>query len=68
MKGQKNMVKKSLHEYWESLQNPDDIYSIYREYKKKFAERQQEQAAGEYLLNEAAAAITSEIKKAFSKM
>ena len=61
------MYRKNLHEYLESKQNPDDIYYIYGKQKRKIAEQLTTQAAGEYLLNEAAATLREENKKAFKK-
>ena len=59
------MFYRNIFEYLESKQNPDDIYSRYRQHKKKISLQFEAQAAGEYLYNEAAAALDKEIQKTF---
>lgn len=55
-----------MFEYLESKQNPNDIYFRYRKQKESFRERIEAQAAGEFLLNKAAAALKEEIQKALN--
>lgn len=60
------MFYRNMFEYLESKQNPNDIYFRYRQQKESFRERIEAQAAGEFLLNKAAAALKEEIQKALN--
>lgn len=60
------MFYRNIFEYLESKQNPDNIYCRYRRHKESIRERINAQAAGEFLLNEAATALKTEIEKAFN--
>lgn len=57
------MLYRNIFEYLESQQNPDDIYYRYRKQKEEMKLKLEAQAAGEYLYNEAAAALEKEIQK-----
>lgn len=61
------MYRKNLYEYLDSQQNPEDIYPNYRKQQQKIRTYQTAQAAGEYLLNEAEAALKAEILKIFKE-
>lgn len=55
-----------MFEYLESKQNPNDIYFRYRQQKESIREKIEAQAAGEFLLNKAAASLKEEIQKALN--
>ena len=57
------MFYKNIFEYLESQQKPDDIYCRYRKHREKMNLQFEEQAAAEYLYNEAAATLKKEIQK-----
>lgn len=60
------MYRKNLHKYLESRQNPEDIYYIYGQHKKRLAQKITAQAAADYIFDSAAATLEREIKKALS--
>lgn len=57
------MFYRNIFEYLESKQNPNDIYFRYRQQKESIKEQINSQAAGEFLISEAAAALKEEIQK-----
>ena len=57
------MFYKNIFEYLDSKQSPDDIYYKYRKYRERIRLQLEAQAAGEYLYDEAAAALSKEIQK-----
>lgn len=67
MKGKINMFYRNIFEYLGNKQNPNDIYFSYRKQKESFTEQINVQAAGVFLLNEAAAVLKPEIQKAMNK-
>ena len=60
------MFYRNMFEYLKSKQNPNDIYFRYRQQKESFIERIKARAAGEFLLNEATAALKEEMQKALN--
>lgn len=60
------MFYRNMFEYLESKQNSNDIYFRYRQQKESIREKIEAQAAGEFLLNKAAAALKEEIQKALN--
>lgn len=59
------MYKKNMHEYLESQQDPEDIYYIYGQYRKQFIQKENQQAAADYIFA-SAAALKRELQKALS--
>ena len=59
----KTIFYKNILEYLDSKQSPDDIHYKYRKHKERIKLQFEAQAAGEYLYNEATAALSKEIQK-----
>lgn len=60
------MIRKNFHEYLFSLQEPDDIYSMYRQHRKNIYEKFQHRSSENHVKHLTEKALKEAIKEIFN--